>query len=65
MVDFAFRASGPDRGGGNLQLWYTKDGRAGVGTSSLYTIGNFDGMVLVIDQYGGKVWVTQLSFLTC
>lgn len=26
-----------------------------VGTSSVYTVGNFDGMVLVIDPYGGKV----------
>lgn len=25
-----------------------------IGTSSVYTVGNFDGMVLVIDPYGGK-----------
>ncbi len=27
-----------------------------VGTSSIYTVGNFDGLVLVIDAYGGRVW---------
>ena len=26
-----------------------------IGTSSIYTVGNYDGMVLVIDPYGGKV----------
>ena len=26
-----------------------------IGTSSVYTVGNFDGMVLVIDPYGGRV----------
>lgn len=26
-----------------------------IGTSSIYTVGHFDGMVLVIDSYGGKV----------
>ena len=54
-AELEFRASGPDRGSGNLQLWYAQDGRATVGTSSLYTVGKFDGMVLVVDQYGGKV----------
>ena len=63
MADFEFRASGPDRGGGNLQLWYAKDGRGSIGTSSLYTVGNFDGMVLVIDQYGGKVSITWLLLI--
>ena len=53
-AELEFRASGPDRGGGNLQVWYTKNGKESVGTSSLYTAENFDGMVLVLDQYGGK-----------
>lgn len=53
-AELDFRASGPDRGGGNLQIWYTKNGKESVGTSSLYTVGNFEGMVLVLDQYGGK-----------
>ena len=26
-----------------------------IGTSSVYTTGNFDGMALVVDSYGGKV----------
>ncbi|KAL8927439.1 MAG: hypothetical protein Q9208_002244 [Pyrenodesmia sp. 3 TL-2023] len=53
-VDFEFRATGPDRGGGNLQLWYLKEGRPQVETPSIYTIGAFDGLALVIDMYGGK-----------
>ncbi|KAL9104985.1 MAG: hypothetical protein Q9163_000157 [Psora crenata] len=54
IAELEFRASGPDRGSGNLQIWYTKDGRGSIGTSSLYTVGSFDGMVLTIDQYGGR-----------
>ena len=50
-----FRATGPERGGGNLQLWYAKDGRMNIRASSIYTVGTFDGIVLVIDPYGGKV----------
>lgn len=49
-----FRASGPERGGGNLQLWYAKDGANQIGTSSLYTVDKFDGLVIVVDQYGGR-----------
>ena len=55
VAQFEFRATGPERGGGNLQLWYAKDGPTSVGTSSIYTAGYFDGFVLVIDPYGGKV----------
>ena len=36
VADLEFRASGPDRGSGNLQIWYAKDGHAAIGTSSLY-----------------------------
>lgn len=50
-----FRVNGPERGGGNLQLWYTKEGQSRIGTSSIYTVGKFDGLVLVVDMYGGKV----------
>ncbi|KAJ5371244.1 uncharacterized protein N7496_007336 [Penicillium cataractarum] len=53
-AEFQFRASGPDRAGGILQLWYTKDGQARVGTSSIYTVGQFDGFALVIDTHGGR-----------
>ena len=58
-AELEFRASGPDRGSGNLQVWYAKDGEKGVGAASLYTVGKFDGMVLVIDQYGGKVAIAN------
>lgn len=37
-----------------MQLWYVKDGQNVVGTSSIYTVGKFDGLVLVIDQYAGS-----------
>ncbi|KAJ5453767.1 uncharacterized protein N7458_004723 [Penicillium daleae] len=53
-AEFQFRASGPERAGGILQLWYTKDGQARVGTSSIYTVGQFDGFALVIDTHGGR-----------
>ena len=58
FAELEFRATGPERGGGNLQLWYAKDGRMNIGTSSIYTVGNYDGMVLVIDSYGGKVGIS-------
>jgi mannose-binding lectin 1 len=37
-------------------LWYTKE-REIIGTNSAFTVGNFDGLVLVIDQYnhGGSI----------
>lgn len=54
IADFSFRATGPERGGGNLQLWYTKE-QPNIATSSIYTVGRFDGLVLVVDTYGGKV----------
>ncbi|OJJ51261.1 hypothetical protein ASPZODRAFT_127299 [Penicilliopsis zonata CBS 506.65] len=53
-AEFQFRASGPERAGGNLQLWYTKDGQDKIGTSSIYTVGQFDGFALVIDSHGGR-----------
>lgn len=62
-AELEFRASGPDRGSGNLQLWYAQDGRTNVGTSSLYTVGKFDGMVIVVDQYGGKVFTPWVNLL--
>lgn len=53
-AELEFRASGQERGSGNLQIWFVKDGRSAVGQSSVYTIGKFDGFALVIDQYGGR-----------
>ncbi|OKL57639.1 hypothetical protein UA08_06980 [Talaromyces atroroseus] len=52
--EFQFRASGAERGSGNLQLWYVKDGESSVGASSIYTVGQFDGFVLTIDTHGGR-----------
>lgn len=55
IAELDFRATGPERGSGNLQIWYAKEGQAYVGTSSIYTVGKFDGFVLVVDMYGGRV----------
>lgn len=38
-----------------MQIWYTREGEAHIGTASIYTVGKFDGLVLVVDMYGGKV----------
>ena len=54
-MDVDFRATGPERGSGNLQIWYTKNGKHSVGTASIYTAGRFDGLGIVIDQYAGSV----------
>lgn len=53
-AEVEFRASGQERGTGNLQVWFVKDGRDAIGQSSVYTIGKFDGFALVIDQYSGR-----------
>lgn len=53
VAEVDFRASGQDRGNGNLQIWLTNGGTPAGGISSLYTAGPFDGLVLSIDQYGG------------
>lgn len=54
IADVEFRANGPERGAGNLNIWLARDGPRTVGTESLYTVGKFEGLVLVIDQYGGS-----------
>lgn len=53
-AELHFRASGMERGGGNLQLWYTRDSQKNDVPASLYTAGKFDGLVLVVDQYEGR-----------
>lgn len=53
-AEVSFRASGQERGSGNLQIWYAKDGQTTVGSNSVYTVPNFDGLVLNIDQYGSR-----------
>ena len=53
-VDLNFRATGPGRGGGSLQLWYAKDSQISHVPKTLYTVTDFDGLLIVIDQYGGR-----------
>ncbi|KAF1937861.1 concanavalin A-like lectin/glucanase [Clathrospora elynae] len=53
-AELDFRATGMDRGGGNLQIWYVKESQAHETPASLYTTAKFDGLVLVIDQYEGR-----------
>lgn len=53
IVDVDFRASGPDRAGGNLNIWLARDGKA-LGTKSVYNAGRFEGLVLVVDSHGGQ-----------
>lgn len=53
-VDLEFRAGGPERAGGNLQLWYVDSGKAMVGLSSIYTVRKFDGLALMIDTHGSS-----------
>ncbi|KAI9654572.1 MAG: hypothetical protein M1831_005333 [Alyxoria varia] len=47
-----FRASGPERGSGNLQIWFARDTAPASGLKSVYTVEAFDGLALVVDQYG-------------
>ena len=53
-AELDFRASGPERGGGNLQIWFTREGKNHIATNSIYTVGKFDGLALVVDMYGGS-----------
>jgi mannose-binding lectin 1 len=53
-ASFSFRATGPERGGGNLELWYTAEGQDSIGTSSIYTVGKFDGLAITLDTHGGS-----------
>ncbi|KAI0481051.1 concanavalin A-like lectin/glucanase [Xylariaceae sp. FL0804] len=54
VVDVDFRVNGPERGTGNLNIWLARGGSQEIGSSSIYTIGKFDGLALVIDQHGGS-----------
>ncbi|KFA52849.1 hypothetical protein S40293_00917 [Stachybotrys chartarum IBT 40293] len=54
IADVDFRASGPERGGGNLNIWLARAGHHAIGASSIYTVGRFEGLALVIDQHGGS-----------
>ncbi|OAA68128.1 lectin family integral membrane [Niveomyces insectorum RCEF 264] len=54
VADVDFRVSGPERGGGNLNIWLVKDGLHDIGMSSVYTAGRFEGLVLVLDVSGSQ-----------
>ncbi|PHH61130.1 hypothetical protein CDD81_747 [Ophiocordyceps australis] len=55
-TDVEFRTNGPERtgheGGGSLALWLVRDGAPAVATNSIYTVGRFEGLALVIDAHG-------------
>ncbi|VUC20387.1 unnamed protein product [Clonostachys rosea] len=53
VADVDFRANGPERGGGNLNIWLAKNGEAEIGSKSIYSVGKFEGLALVIDAHGG------------
>ncbi|WEW61185.1 hypothetical protein PRK78_006675 [Emydomyces testavorans] len=53
-VDFEFRANGEDRSGGNIQLWYVKNGNHDVGVHDIYNAGRFDGLAITIDNSQGR-----------
>ncbi|KAI9780037.1 MAG: hypothetical protein M1839_007019 [Geoglossum umbratile] len=54
VASLEFRVNGPDGGDGSLHIWYEMEGREKVGSSTVYTIDKYDGLALVIDNYGGK-----------
>ena len=54
MTTMEFRATGPERGAGRLQLWLAKDGESQIGTSSIYSAGKFEGLAIVVDTLGGS-----------
>ncbi|KAI1358496.1 legume-like lectin family protein [Xylaria arbuscula] len=54
VADVDFRANGGERGSGNLNIWLAREGGRDIGMSSIYTVGRFDGLALVIDQHGGS-----------
>ncbi|PHH84712.1 hypothetical protein CDD83_1509 [Cordyceps sp. RAO-2017] len=52
-AEVEFRATGAERGGGNLNVWLAAQGARAVGSNSIYTVGKFDGLALVVDSHGG------------
>ncbi|KAI1125200.1 legume-like lectin family protein [Nemania abortiva] len=54
VADVDFRVNGGERGSGNLNIWLARRGSQEIGSSSIYTVGRFDGLALVIDQHGGS-----------
>lgn len=54
VTDIDMRANGPERGGGNLNIWLAKDGDKSISSNSIYTVGKFEGLALVIDAHDGS-----------
>lgn len=54
VADVDFRVSGGDRGGGNLNIWLANQGKSRVAANSIYTVGRFEGLALVVDQHGSS-----------
>lgn len=54
IADVEFRANGPERAGGNLNIWLVRDGAHVIGSDSVYSAGKFEGLGLVIDQHSGS-----------
>jgi mannose-binding lectin 1 len=52
-TDVEFRVGGPEHGGGNLQIWYTKENQNQLGANNVHTVHSFQGLVIVVDQHGG------------
>jgi mannose-binding lectin 1 len=53
LIQLNFRATGLEHAGGNLNIWHVKD-KNQIGTASIKTVGKFEGLAIVIDQYGGN-----------
>ncbi|KAI0118609.1 legume-like lectin family protein [Nemania sp. FL0031] len=54
VADVDFRVNGGERGSGNLNIWLARSGSQEIGSASIYTVGRFDGLALVVDQHGGS-----------
>ncbi|KAL2392795.1 hypothetical protein ABEF93_000753 [Exophiala dermatitidis] len=52
-ADLKFRAGAVDRGVGHLQLWYANNGEKTISTASIYTVGKWEGLAIVVDTVGG------------
>lgn len=53
LAEVRVRASGQEHGSGNFQIWYAKDGQRSINSNAIYSTASFEGLVLVVDQYGG------------
>lgn len=54
VADVEFRANGPERGSGNLNIWLVDSGEQRVGSNSVYTVGKFEGLAIVVDAHSGS-----------